>query len=217
MSARQPPSPSKKSFPPPSSSQTSQSHAPLQPSGLREAHTLVTSPDEISYSGPSSQSRKPSSAHPSPNTRPTQADGDEPNEDEPLLSRLHLGELPSKVATETSALLKKPFEIIKPHAHEGPCDHGTFSPRLQSRPQSVRSVGSGYGFGGAPPLRSGRVDSGDAASDRDRGVFGGVLEGIGLRRNTQDSPRGSTRSHKKKMSTTSYLAELHGITNTTTM
>lgn len=205
MTGRRPTSPSSKSFPPPPTTQSSQSHAPLQPSGLREAHTLVTSPDEIEQDEfTNTRESQGSSAHPSPNSRPTQGEHGEP-ENESLVERLHLGELPSRAINETTSLLRKPFEFMKPHVHDGPCDHGTFSPRLQSRPQSVRSGISGYGFG--LPARPSGVDSGDGAAERS--LLGGLF--------SKGSPRGSTRSPKKKMSTTNYLAELHGIPNTTTM
>lgn len=95
--------------------------------------------------------------------------------------------------TETTALLRKPFELISHPAHSGPCDHGTFSPR----PGSVRS-GYGYGFGSSPP----RSQEGESSKSR----FGSFLENVGMR-----------NGGKKKMSTTNWLAERHGITNTTTM
>jgi hypothetical protein len=210
MTGRRPTSPSTKSFPPPPTTQSSQSHAPLQPSGLREAHTIVASPEEVEREDYTStpQSRA-SSSHPSPNTQAVHAaeDGIESG-DESLVGRLHLGEVPGKLANETTSLLRKPFEFMKPHAHEGSCDHGTFSPRLQSRPQSVRSGISGYGFGSPTRPSHVRTESGDGAAES-RPLLGRLF--------SKSSPRGSVRSHKKKMSTTNYLAELHGITNTTTM
>lgn len=203
MSGRRPGSPvaSPSSSPPIPTSQFNQAHAPLQPSGLRASHSIVSSPDEISYAD-ESQEGKPSSSNPSPNSGPTHIEF-EP-EDDSIGARL--GELGSRAITETSALLRKPFEFMKPHAHEGPCNHGTFSPHLQSRPQSVRSGYSGYGFGGSPSR------AGPAGSGEERGPFGGFDNTRGKAGSTS-----SNGKHKKKMSTTNYLAELHGIKNTTTM
>ena len=199
MSGRRPASPS--SSPPIPTSLVGQAHVPLQPSGLRASHSMVSSPDEIEYEDDNPADQR-SSAHPSPNSRPTHIEFEA--EDESVGGRLHggLGELSSRALTETSALLRKPFEFIKPHAHEGPCNHGTFSPQLQSRPQSVRSGYNGFGFGGSPS-RAGRSDSGEER------VFLGVENA-----SVASGPNGKP---KKKMSTTSYLAELHGIKNTTTM
>lgn len=213
MSNRQAPSAKSFSVPPPTSNSTqaSQSHAPLQPSGLREAHTLVASPDEVENDDTTKAlESQESSVHPSPNTRATQSN--EESGDESLIGRLNLGDLPSRATNETTALLRKPIELIKPYAHDGSSDHGTFSPRVESRPQSVRSGTSSYGIG--YPFRGhAREGSGDSAAvggtRPERPLLGRLF--------TKSSPLGSTRSHKKKMSTTSYLAEVHGITNTTTM
>jgi uncharacterized membrane protein len=70
---------------------------------------------------------------------------------------------------------------------------------------------SGYGYGF--PTIAGRADSGDGTGER--GIFGSLMEGVGLQRN--GSSTGSTKSHKKKRSTTSYLAEQHGIRVNTKM
>jgi hypothetical protein len=82
-------------------------------------------------------------------------------------------------------------------AHSGRCDHGTFSPRLDSEAASIRSA---LGFGGSPPGR-------DGGEEGSKGRWTNFLEGVGVKNG----------SGRKKMSTTSYLAERHGITNTTSM
>ena len=107
------------------------------------------------------------------------------------------------VVTETTALLRKPFEFIASSPHAGPCNHGTFSPRLESRAESVGS-GSDYGFGGAPRPRENEEEG-----ESSKGMFGSFLENIGMKNGTETS--------RKKMSTTNWLAERHGITNTTSM
>ncbi|KAH8809162.1 sulfate transporter family-domain-containing protein [Xylogone sp. PMI_703] len=76
--------------------------------------------------------------------------------------------------------------------HPGPCNHGTFSPHLrESRASSIRS-----GFAGSGPI--------DAIVDEQGGLFGSITGFFGS-------------SSGKKRSTTHYLAEQAGITNTRTM
>jgi hypothetical protein len=98
------------------------------------------------------------------------------------------------VDDETTALLKKPYEFFGLRPHQGPCTHGTFSPRPDS--DSVRSGISG----------DGRPGSGSGEGNQN--IFGSFLETVGMK---NGSPG------KKKMSVTNYLAERHGIKNTTTM
>lgn len=42
-------------------------------------------------------------------------------------------------ARESTPLLQRPLEILSEQAHEGPCNHGTFSPNTTSRPASIKS------------------------------------------------------------------------------
>jgi hypothetical protein len=63
------------------------------------------------------------------------------------------------------------------------------------------SVRSGYGFGyGGTPTR-------DQEGEGSKTIFGSFLGNVGMRNG----------GGKKKMSTTNWLAERHGITNTTSM
>lgn len=175
-----------------------QHHAPNTPSGLRASVTLARSPeDRVDQATASGRRTAPSSSEPSPNTYPTHLETDSDADEHSLDGQVRgENELGSKVASETTALLRKPFEfVVGTPAHTGPCNHGTFSPRLESRADSMRSGNSGYGFVGSPPRRTG---SGEGSG----GIFGNMF--------------GSGRA-SKKMSTTSYLAERHGITNTRTM
>jgi hypothetical protein len=182
---------------PRSSRSTSVAHAPTNPSSLRESHTIAGSPEEQRHASVPEEAG-PSSTEPSPNTYPTHP-ATELEEDGGI------AELGSRAITETTALLKKPFEFIISSPHSGPCNHGTFSPRLESRAESVRSGQTGYSFGGSP-------NESDRPYSPDRGgsIFGSLMENIGMK-------NGSGERKKKKMSTTSYLAERHGITNTTSM
>jgi hypothetical protein len=175
-------------------------HAPTTPSGLREAHTITGSPENVRHF---EEGDAPSSSEPSPNTYPTHLHTDPAAEDDAADGETHgFGGLGSRAVTETTALLKKPFEFVTGHPHTGPCNHGTFSPRLESRACSVRS-GLG-GFGGSPPAN--RESSG---GERSKSIISNFFENIGM--------KNGTGSGKKKMSTTNWLAERHGITNTTSM
>jgi hypothetical protein len=170
-------------------------HQPLQPSGLREAHTLSRSPEDTRQGG---EEYAPSSPETSPKTHPTHLDTDPAADDNAIDGRTHgFAEAGRQFATETTALLKKPFEFVTGPAHRGRCDHGTFSPRLDSEAASIRS---GLDFGGSPPGR-------DGGGEGSKGPWTSLLEGVGVK----NGPG------RKKMSTTSYLAERHGITNTTSM
>jgi hypothetical protein len=172
-----------------------QQHAPVNPSGLREAHTIPGSPEDVR---PFEESEgMPTSSRPSPKTVPTRPDADSASEYDTSDRRSHgQSDLGSKIATESTTLLRKTFEFVTGNPHAGPCDHGTFSPRVESRPGSLRSGG----FGGSPAANgeSSEVET----NTRIFTNFLGLSNGTG--------------GGKKKMSTTSYLAEQHGI-NTTSM
>jgi hypothetical protein len=185
-------------------SQNAQQHAPITPSGLRESHTLATSPEETRIIHGASLEYPPSSSEPSPNTYPTHLENDPGAEDEGLDGNTGAQHSGSGAVNETTSLLRKPFEFAVASPHGGPCNHGTFSPRLESRADSVRSGHSGHGFEGFSS-RNGRPQSGESSTS----MLGSLLENIGVKNGTGNG--------KKKMSTTSYLAERHGITNTTTM
>jgi hypothetical protein len=154
-------------------------HVPLNPSGLRESHSFASSSPEDSQSLSEHQenSRRNSAGPP------------------PHLHSEYLEENGHTAATETTALLRKPFE------HSESSDHGTISPRITSRAGSIRS---GYGFGGGPPNDyDGNRDSRGPPSS-----IGSFLEVVGV---------GYRSGGKRKVSTTNWLAEQHGITNTTSM
>jgi hypothetical protein len=169
-SSRGPPtSPSRSSSRAPSiNSPSVLQHAPLTPSGLRETHTFFGSPEDTTAMPSDTAEREG-------RTR-------------------GFGEARRQLADERTSLLKKPVEIVPPPAHAGPCNHGTFSPRIES------PSGSLMGFGG-PPQGS------DAEAGSSKSMLSSLLENVGLKNG----------AGRKKMSTTSWLAERHGITNTTSM
>lgn len=174
-------------------------HAPQTPSGLRESQNLSGSSDNLQGSVADVASNIPS-PQPSPRRYPTQHNDPAADDNAAGSTRTNfLGNL----ATETTSLLRKPYEIVTGHVHPGPCNHGTFSPRLESSANSVRSGGSGHDFGGSARPGEGTGPEGS------RSIFGTLLENIGV--------KNGNVAGKKRMSTTNWLAEQHGITNTTSM
>lgn len=203
MSSRRPTSTSASSSRNASIISPTQHHAPATPSGLRESVTVARSLENVrenvrEQDGTHDEQQETSPSAPTASrTHPTH-DDQQPDTHAHRLDGRPQGtaENGNDAATETTALLRKPFEFtVGTSAHNGPCDHGTFSPRLESRTNSLRSANSGFGFGGSPPRRTGSGEGGGS-------VFGSMF---GVRRSN------------KKMSTTSYLAERHGITNTRRM
>ncbi|PQE28686.1 sulfate transporter protein [Rutstroemia sp. NJR-2017a WRK4] len=192
-------------------SQSATQFTPINPSGLRESYTLATSPENVRSLGGGDAANDESgregerrvndeatgSEHPSPHTHPARLDTATDDEEDGN-SHGHTG-LGGKIVNETTALLKKPFELTTNTAHPGPCNHGTFSPRMMSRADSTRS------FGGSPP----HTAHGTPGGEESESLFAGVLKGLGV--------RNGSATKRKKVSTTSWLAEQHGITNTTSM
>lgn len=179
-------------------------HAPITPSTLRESHTVASSPDDTrDMTGEGADMEGRSSTEPSPTTLPTHLE-EEPEEGLALDGKAREeGEesFASRAVNETTALLRKPFEFVTGSPHAGPCNHGTFSPGLESRADSIRSGHSGVGFGVL--TRGERPNSAEGS----RSLLGSMFDNFGVK----------SGNGKKKMSTTSYLAERHGIKNTTTM
>jgi hypothetical protein len=177
-------------------------HAPAVPSHLRESQTVSTSPEDTQKSSalegredrssPFEDQAAPSSSEPSPNTYPVHLDTDPAADDDALNGRTHgTRDVIGKVVDETTSLLQKPFEFLLSSPHEGPCGHGTFSPRADS----VRSADNDYNYNFGRNARA-RPSSGEGS----QGMFRGIMETVGMK-----------NERKKKMSTTSYLAERHGI------
>lgn len=135
------------------------------------------------------------------------------------------------------SLLRQPVEyfnsIFSTHepAHPGPCNHGTFSPTVDSgtplRPESISSIGAGqeYGtFGNNERSRpsGSRTDSFGILDGNTNGLDGnGGARAAGSIFSGTGSAGGSTRTwtgdgllgRGKKKNTTNFLAERHGITN----
>ncbi|KAI3319442.1 sulfate transporter 4.1 [Xylariaceae sp. AK1471] len=139
-------------------------HSPATPSGLRKSHTVSLSSSVSSSS--SRRSDRNDSSVPGPSN----------HQENPSL--------PLDQAHETTSLLHHE------RAHDGPCNHGTFSPRPTSPP--LRDLHSEY-------ERASLLDSeGSAPSSETRLLKGTWRKTI------------SNKFKSKKMATSSALAERHG-------
>jgi hypothetical protein len=193
-------------------SQNPNPHTPLNPSTLREAHTLSVSPGDRGskmddgYDAPLSDTeyshRSPPAAgriEPSTlsivdqdKTSPTPEAGVK-GSPKPSCSKDakawpgHLPERAADTVRETTSLLRRPFEIVMEHAHEGPCNHGTFSPNLASSGASIRSQ-----------------DTTDSA--RDRGFFGSIAAGI-TNNETRRATARLAEEHGLKLSKSMWVSQ----------
>lgn len=170
-------------------------HAPITPSALREAHTLSGSPEEpLSLPVDATHSSNSRPRHSGSSSRGQTESGNGTDDDaEGDGARETIAA--HRAVSETTSLLRRPFEIINDPAHAGPCNHGTFSPRMESPEGSILS------FGGNPP-----ANQGNYVEDVTSSFLSSLLSKMGMK-----------DQRRKQPSTTSRLAEAHGITNTTSM
>lgn len=184
---------------------------PAHPSGLRESHEAGA---PSSYNDGSR-----SEASHSPRSPPLRVDdsGIVPLEEVPTTAEDRIGVIDDMIEPEPdarTALLGNQLDArtsllgtdyYRTHAHPGPCNHGTFSPRPGTR-QTNRSYEASIDsrhFGGRYP--GGIGDEGGASSNI-HGVFGdAVADGV------------FGGGPGKKMSTTQWLAKKHGVKNTRAM
>lgn len=157
----------------PNPSRPGHDHAPAHPSGLRQ--TYIPSPYG-SFDGASNPTSPPRS--------------------EPAADHQHAAGPSRPHASETTSLLPAIFDL-REQAHEGPCMHGTFSPR--------------------PTSPTGSSVLGDSISPSDSEAEGSVsgIEGV-LRGGSSRERRGWKRRwaatiKSKKMSDSTALAQRHGI------
>lgn len=165
-------------------------HVPTAPSGLRESEV-------VSYSLETNQSP----------TNDAQDSDDHSSTVSPSRIDCHSRHNSGSVRddTETNFLLpKKPYEMASIISPTGQYKSGTFSPKTSpsfgNRTWSIRSDQSE-----SDALLAGKLDLKDSATKSRRGYFF---------RNTKGKNRAS---NSKKRSTTSYLAEQHGIENIKSM
>lgn len=170
-------------------------HAPVTPSALRESHTLSGSPEEprsLQSDSSGLPDTAPSHREPPPRTRPAHVEmghGANTEQERGAIATQSEG------ANERTTLLRRPFEIINNPAHAGPCNHGTFSPRVESPEGSIL----GHGESASASHRGDREDG-------SRSLLSRLYSRVGI-----------SERRKNKIRTTNRLAEAHGITNTTSM
>ncbi|KAH8883099.1 sulfate permease [Thozetella sp. PMI_491] len=155
----------------PPSRSSMRDHVPAQPSGLRQSYTPSNAstsdgdqPNSPPQSPPSNGNGDSSVAGPSSRNLATAG----PSETTSLLRGIELGE----------------------HAHDGPCNHGTFSPRPLSPSQSLGDSQT------------------DAESERSVPILDGLMSAISGKKPRR---RWTSRMKSKKMTSSRVLAEQHGI------
>jgi hypothetical protein len=170
-------------------------HAPAQPSGLRQAYTLGQSPSNASLARDDDEDQ--TSPKTSPKPAPRIRLNDESVDDLSLAGPSLLTQ-PDAAPTETTGLLRGVLDF-REHVHEGPCKHGTFSPR----PGSPVNAADENGRSGSP----------------DSTASWGLLDGlvVGGSGNKDWKRRWAARLRSKKMSTSSALLERHGAKDTVYM
>lgn len=152
-------------------------HAPAQPSGLRQSYTRTSN-----ESPPSSPASSPGPRSP----RSPRSPGIEGSAAGPSAPYRPAG-------TETSPLLRV-FPDTREHAHDGPCNHGTFSPR----PPSLATERS-Y----TPSMTDTESDVGNVP------IIDGLMNKISGKKNWRR--KWMQRMRSKKMSTSSALAQRYGV------
>lgn len=176
-----------------SNSQQTRDHTPARPSSLRQSFTRARSPTD--EGGGENHDPSPPT---SPRTVPHIHVNDE-SVDDLSLAGPSIPQQPP-YPTETTALLQGGLDLPE-NAHEGPCNHGTFSPRPGSPSSSMR------GYEGPEQPTPGP----ESALPIMDGFFTTISRDGDWRR------RWASKMKSKKMSTSSALAERHGVKHTSMM
>ncbi|KAM7211868.1 putative sulfate transporter [Rhypophila decipiens] len=201
------------------------SHVPVHPSGLRQSFTAAS---YGSLDGTAAQQSRDSRQEDSPPLSPRSPPAlTGSNADVYAYSDLTVAgpslQTPStcthEAATESTALLGKTVIDFREQAHEGPCNHGTFSPRPGSPTGSGAGALLDYGFPASHTDTE--SDSGSVEPPSIDGVLGGSGGGSG-RDGKNQRPKSwkrqlTARMKSKKMSTSSALAQQHGVKDSTLM
>lgn len=180
---------------------SSNSHTPAGASGLRPSFSIdaVSSASRDGLGPP-----RGGSPQPSPRTRPATHFGNGGSSFD-VGEDLHLPQAgPSDAPTETTALLQ---DVLSDRhcSHAGSCNHGTFSPRPTSPAPTDGSSDTG-------------VDSAGDGPSASIPIIDGLISTITGSRNSSTWRRSLARKvRSKKMSTSSVLAERHGLTDTGSM
>ncbi|KAK3323122.1 ADP-ribosylglycohydrolase-domain-containing protein [Cercophora scortea] len=162
-------------------------HAPANPSGLRKSYTPFYG------SSPDRNSDRRDSEQISPTSPPVNL-SNEPISYLSIAGPSIRGQSTSAAPpTESTALLGDGLEFGE-HAHEGPCNHGTFSPRPMSPAGSIPSESHT-----------------DSESEATMPLMDGVITQDARKKSKSWKGQLASKMRSKKMSTSSALAERHGV------
>ena len=202
----------KSSLQSPASSTHRDSHAPLTPSRLWQSHEPGSSPEDNRLStSPNQLDQEDDELRYSPQNHPVDFEDDGiypllPNSAPPLDNSQDTpveGDLDEPSAHNADARTRLLDSYNRPPGcGNAKCDHGTFSPRPLTH-RSTISYDSQYNFGGR---YEGSMGNGIAGSSSNtRGILGdAVAEGL-------------FGAGSKRMSTTKWLAQRHGVKNSRRM
>lgn len=108
----------------------------------------------------------------------------------------------NRLPSESTALLSDTFDCG--HAHDGPCDHGTFSPRPAS---SIASLGRSNNVS----QNGSRAPSPGASSESSLPILDSVVAYVSAKGAPDWRKRWARRMKSKTMHRSSELAERHGV------
>jgi len=170
-------------------SSASHGHAPAHPSGLRQSHSAAS----YASLADAADTRAGDSPPLSPRSPP-------PASNETYIPGFDLAGPSNRpeTATESTSLL----DFREHPAHEGPCNHGTFSPRPMSPTDSVAADSHIYS---------------GSESDGSVPTMDGVLSVEARKKRRSWKKQLASRMKSKKMSTSSVLAKRHGFKDSTLM
>ena len=177
----------------PSAGGTIRDHAPAQPSGLRKSYTASSYGSSLEETFNDQQS-PPASPAGRPQISKTAAGISEHDLARPGAS----GHAGPATPTETTSLLVGVLD--REHVHEGPCGHGTFSPRPMSPTDDYFS---------------------DSHTDTDSEVSMPLIDGVmaaeARKKRKSWKKQLASRMKSKRMASSSVLAERHGVKDSALM
>ncbi|KXX79387.1 High affinity sulfate transporter 2 [Madurella mycetomatis] len=154
-------------------------HAPTNPSGLRQTYTA--------------SSHDSTEGDPHPQSSPS------PDRDDTARTHRHVAGPSTQRSTEATPLLGAALDF-REQLHEGPCNHGTFSPRPAS-PSSFQTD---------------QLSPSESESESVLPGIDGIMAGPSRKRKSWKK-QWAAKMRSKKMSTSSALAERHGVKDSALM